>query len=156
MTTGGRPRLYVDSGLLVKLYHLEAGSDAVIRMVEKTPCIPLPFLSEMEVRNALRVLQGRSAFRPAVLSRALAALDDDIGAGRLRREVLDAVEVRQTAEALSAKYSANTLCRTLDLLHVSYAHLLGAEVFHTGDNRQAKLAEQSGLKVELLEVRTLE
>ena len=38
-------------------------------------------------------------------------------------------------------------CRTLDILHVAAATLLGASLFVTYDQRQAQLADLAGLKV---------
>lgn len=74
MKTANRFERYFDSGLLVKLYHLETGTEAVAARVYAAGCIPLSFLAEMEVRNALRVLRGRNVFSEAVLQRALEAM----------------------------------------------------------------------------------
>lgn len=43
---------YFDSGVLVKIYHLEPGSAEACERVRRAGRIPLPFLAEMEVRNA--------------------------------------------------------------------------------------------------------
>ncbi len=38
-------------------------------------------------------------------------------------------------------------CRTLDIIHVAAAIVLGAKIFITFDGRQAALAKQAGLAV---------
>jgi len=146
-----RWRSYFDSGVLVKIYHAEAGSSEAMRLVSAEPVVPLPFLAEMEVRNALRVICGRGVITPEVLRKALAALDDDLAAGRLLRLAYDPVELETTAEALSRDHASETLCRTLDLLHVSLARVAGASRFVTGDARQASLARRAGMTVRFLQ-----
>ncbi len=151
--TGEKVFHYFDSGLLVKLYHLEAGSEIVARLVAEQPFLPLPFLAEMEIRNALRVLYGRGQIRAQDLNKALGAFDDDITSRRLARVTPNSGEIQEKSESLSKKYSPITLCRTLDLLHVSHAWVLEAAQFHTGDKRQALLAEKSGLNVNLISLK---
>ncbi|MFP4166953.1 MAG: hypothetical protein ACLFUF_07295 [Opitutales bacterium] len=50
---------YFDTGVLVKIYHLEPGSPEAAKHIQKAGILPLPFLAEMELRNSLRVLEGR-------------------------------------------------------------------------------------------------
>ncbi len=141
---------YFDSGVLVKIYHLEPGSREAASRVRRAGLIPLPFLAEMEMRNALRVLHGRNQLTEEVLEGALSLMDSDIRQGRLARIVPDAAKVASTAERLSRNFSARSLCRTLDLLHVSIAVALGVARFHTGDKREAALARKAGLRVSFL------
>ena len=152
MTTGARFRVYFDSGVLVKLYHLEAGSRKAAEKAVCEPSLPLSFLAEMEVRNALRVLHGRGALNREILKESLQALDSDIRCGRLRHLRPNPDEVEAEAEKLSRKHAAATLCRTLDLLHVSTARVSGIPRLCTGDKRQADLAARSGLKVDFWEI----
>lgn len=42
---------------------------------------------------------------------------------------------------------ADTGTRSLDILHVATALVLGCQTFHTFDTRQGKLARAAGLKV---------
>ena len=51
------------------------------------------------------------------------------------------------AERLSTSYSERLGTRSLDILHVAAALVLGVKEFHTFDTRQAKLAKTAGLKV---------
>jgi hypothetical protein len=79
-------------------------------------------------------------------------IDDDISGGRLRRVSADHAQVYERAEELSLRHAARTKCRALDLLHVSHAVVSRIPRFFTGDQRQAKLAELAGLKVEFLRI----
>jgi len=142
---------YFDSGVLVKLYHLESGSPEAAQRIQRAGRLPLPFLAEMEIRNSLRVLNGRKQLAKEQMDGALAFLDSDIREGRFSRTAPEPTEVAATAERLSNRFSHSTLCRTLDLLHVSLAVVLGADHFHTGDRRQAKLAQKAGLEVSFLD-----
>jgi predicted nucleic acid-binding protein len=51
------------------------------------------------------------------------------------------------AERLSAGFTARIGTRSLDILHVANALVLGATSFLTFDKRQAELAKSAGLKV---------
>jgi predicted nucleic acid-binding protein len=143
-------RVYLDTGTLVKLYYLEPGSTQVAARAAKEKSLPFPPLAEIELRNALRVLHGRKQLAAEELSAALAMIDDDLRAGRLRRLQPDPLSVHECAEDLSRRHAARTKCRALDLLHVSQAVVSDIPRFFTGDNRQADLAKCAGLQVEFL------
>lgn len=49
---------------------------------------------------------------------------------------------------LSAMYTAEDGCRTLDILHVALASSFGCRRFITGDERQMRLARRVGLHVD--------
>jgi predicted nucleic acid-binding protein len=55
--------------------------------------------------------------------------------------------VEQKADELSAGHSAILGCRTLDIIHVAVAVVIGAKEFVTFDARQAAMAKQAGLTV---------
>ena len=57
------------------------------------------------------------------------------------------VELHAKARALSDRYTPTLATRSLDLLHVAAAALLGAKVFYSFDERQRKAAAGEGLKV---------
>jgi predicted nucleic acid-binding protein len=56
-------------------------------------------------------------------------------------------EVVREAERLSALHSEKLGTRSLDILHVAAALVLGAAEFHSFDGRQAALARAAGLRV---------
>lgn len=144
--------IYFDTGALVKLYYLEPGSTKVTARATKEKSLPFPPLAEIELRNALRVLQGRKLLADDELTLVLNMIDDDLLAGRLRRMRPDPLAVHECAEDLSRRHAARTKCRALDLLHVSHAVVARIPRFFTGDQRQADLAKCSGLQVEFLRV----
>lgn len=143
---------YMDTGVLVKLYHLEAGSREATSKAKLEPRWPLPFLCEIELRNALRVLGGRGEITEEALRLSLAAFDHDVATGRLARVDPDRAKVAIVAEDLSRRHASATLCRALDLLHIATAHVLKIPRFLTGDSRQARLAEKAGLEVDFLRI----
>jgi predicted nucleic acid-binding protein len=59
-------------------------------------------------------------------------------------------EVMIEAERLSALYSETLGTRSLNVLHVASALVLGRSEFLTFDNRQGALASAAGLKVPVL------
>ncbi|HRI12139.1 MAG TPA: hypothetical protein PLX89_03960 [Verrucomicrobiota bacterium] len=59
-------------------------------------------------------------------------------------------EVLLEAERLSAAYSATLGTRSLDILHVASALVLGARDFLTFDTRQGALAAAVGLRLKAL------
>lgn len=145
-------RVYFDTGVLVKLYYLEPGSQKVAARAAKETSIPFPPLADIELRNALRVLHGRGLLDAEELPSAIEMIDEDIAGGRLRRISSDNTEVYECAEELSRRHAADTKCRALDLLHVSHAVVSKIPRFFTGDQRQAKLAALAGLRVEFLRI----
>lgn len=150
MATGTEFRVYFDTGVLVKLYYLEPGSAQVAARAAREVRLPFPPLIEIELRNALRLLQGRGLLFPTQLASALALIDEDIAAGRLVRSSAEPAALHACAEELSRRHGARTKCRTLDLLHVSHAVVAAIPRFFTGDHRQAALAKLAGLRVDLL------
>lgn len=54
------------------------------------------------------------------------------------------------AERLSAQHSEKIGTRSLDIMHVAAALVLGAQTFLTFEKRQASLARAAGLKVPTL------
>jgi predicted nucleic acid-binding protein len=127
---------FFDSGALIKIYAEEETSERVAELVEGCSQVPLTPLVELEMRNALREMNGRKQLSAAGLEERLQWMDLDIEAGRLMRIDPESRRVQDIAEDLSAHYTSRILCRALDILHVSTAVSLGCSVFVTGDARQ--------------------
>ena len=70
-------------------------------------------------------------------------------AGQYYAPYLDAVALHESALELTGRTPAIG-CRSLDILHVAAARLLQAELFVTGDRRQADLGEGECLTVTLV------
>ena len=141
---------YIDSGVLLKPYVREPNSAATARVVAAYPSITLNSFQELEIRNALRALEGRSLISPAQRAASERELEPDLALGRLRRSVPDWSRVFTTAVRLSADHTAATLARSLDILHVAIAITDQAELFVTGDRRQLTVARRSGLSATLV------
>ena len=139
---------YFDSAIIVKLYVQEATSPDAIRLVGSyvAPYV-LTQWQELEVKNAIRLKAFRAEITAAEMNQSIAAFEQDIAAGRWQRPAYAAATVEQKADELSAAHSAVLGCRTLDIIHVAAALVLGTPEFVTFDGRQGALAKQAGLTV---------
>ncbi|MEW6364300.1 MAG: type II toxin-antitoxin system VapC family toxin [Acidobacteriota bacterium] len=139
---------YFDSAVIIKIYVPEADSAAAAKLVQrqKHPLI-LTRLHELEIRNACRLKQGRGELSSDQVARVFGRVDRDIAQGRLLRMSSDWPEVFHRAEELSARHASECLARSLDVLHVACALLLGADRFYSFDRRQRVLAARAGLRV---------
>jgi predicted nucleic acid-binding protein len=139
---------YFDSAIIVKLYVSEATSPAAIFLV--AACIPpycLTHWQALEVRNAIRLKAFRKEMTALEMNRSIAAFEQDIAIGRWQHPAYFAAAIEQKAEQLSANHSAVLGCRTLDIIHVAAAIVIGTQQFVTFDGRQAAMARQAGLTV---------
>jgi hypothetical protein len=139
---------YLDSAVIVKLYVQEATSPDAIRLAASyAPPYILTQWQLLEVKNAIRLKAFRGEITGAEMTHSMVALEQDIALRRWQRPQYDAALVEQKAEDLSANYSVRLGCRTLDIIHVAAALVIGAREFVTFDLRQAALAKQVGLVV---------
>ena len=60
-----RTSAYVDSGVLIKLYVREPNSAAAAQLVTTFPSVKLYPFQELEIRNTLRALAGRTIITDA-------------------------------------------------------------------------------------------
>ena len=141
-------RAYADTGLLCSLYAPDAHSRrAAARMAVVALPLPVTWLHQLELRNALRLRVFRREITAAQRDAALNAWLADIAAGVLAAAAPALDGITREAERLSASHSERLGTRSLDILHVASALVLGLEEFHTFDLRQAALAKAAGLKV---------
>jgi predicted nucleic acid-binding protein len=139
---------YFDSAVIVKLYVSEATSPDAIRLVGAYVApYWLTQWQASEVKNAIRVKAFRKEITAGEMNMSLAAFEQDITTGRWQRPIYAAAMVEQKAEELSASHAAVTGCRTLDIIHVAAAVVIGASEFVTFDARQGAVAKQAGLTV---------
>ena len=114
-------------------------------------CALLPYVltqwQELEVKNAIRLKAFRAEITAAEMNQSIAAFEQDIATGRWQRPAYTAATVEQKADELSAGHSAALGCRTLDIIQIAAALVLGATEFVTFDGRQGALAKQVGLTV---------
>jgi uncharacterized protein len=128
--------LYVDSSALLKRYVDEHDSDAAVDAMAADPVLLTSRITEVEVRRNL--------------SRLLSAPELD----RVRRQFstdLDAFALMAVDTAIcsdAARIAEQTLCRSLDAIHLASALRAGAStVVLTFDIRQAGAARAIGLRV---------
>jgi predicted nucleic acid-binding protein len=137
--------VYADTSFIVSLYLRDANSNvATARMIEIVPPLLLSSLGELELTNALQLYVFRKKIDESDLRGALAALRVDIDSGTLAvKPMSEAMYVE--ARRLSLRWSAKLGTRSLDILQVAAAVVVGADTFHTFDERQKKLAKAAGL-----------
>jgi hypothetical protein len=139
---------YFDSGIIVKLYVQEAKSSDAIQLVGAyTAPYPLTQWQALEVKNAIRLKTFRREITEAEMNQSVAAFEQDTATGRWQRPGCAAAAIEQKAHELSANHSAVLGCRTLDIIHVAAALVIGSKEFVTFDKRQGALAKQAGLTV---------
>lgn len=139
---------YFDTGILVKTFILETDSAEAVSLVDEAgdPVVHSHFHG-IEIPNAIRLKRFRGEISKSEEATALRIYKEDVDSGRLRRADYDLGEVFNRAQSLSAKYSAETGARSLDLLHVAAALEAGCARFASFDERQRKIATLAGLNV---------
>ena len=128
--------LYVDSSALLKRYVDEHDSEAAVSLMATDPVLVTSRFTEIEVRrNLTRLLDGSEL----TSSRRQLAVDLDAFA-------LVSLDASTCNEA--ARIAAQTLCRSLDSLHLAAAVRTGtATSLLTFDLRQAQVARTLGMMV---------
>jgi len=139
--------LYLDTSALVKLYFNEEGSEAVHDLV-RSQNSPLPILElqEMELLNTFRlkvfwklISSSEANDQAEIFERRKASRQyyfPEIERGRLMMDFRGLLTFTETSG-----------CRTLDVMHVAFALQLKADGFVSFDERQRKLATETGLTV---------
>ncbi|WP_423916628.1 type II toxin-antitoxin system VapC family toxin [Candidatus Poriferisodalis sp.] len=128
--------LYVESSALVKRYITERDSDIAIRFMDAEPLLFTSRLTEIEVRrNLARLIGGRD------LLTKRQEFQDDLAA-------FEIVELDDTAFDDAGRIAEDTLCRSLDALHLAAARRASpSATVLTFDQRQARAARAIGLAV---------
>jgi predicted nucleic acid-binding protein len=139
---------YVDPSALRRLYVHDDVSRAFCAWRGRLPgSLPLTLFGRAELVNSIALAVFRKDITKDAGLAAMADLESDLRAGRfhvadlLWRRALD-----RTAE-LSQTYTARLGTRTLDVLHVASAAVLGCKTLVTYDRRQAALARAVGLRL---------
>ena len=139
---------YFDTGVLLKLYLPEARSDEAIAFVNVSPNKPpVTPLHELEMHSALRQKSGRCEFTQVESDALIDQFKSDLITNVHERVQVSWPDVFATAETLSATHGIETLCRSLDTLHVALALEAGATEFCSFDLRQSRMAAAVGLTV---------
>ncbi len=140
--------VFAETGFLVSLYLEEATSQAADAALEgRREPLPLTPLVALELRNAFNRAVQQKRITTAQRDALFQGVEADIAAGFLIPTAVASGDVHDTARQLSDRYTAALGTRTLDLLHVAAALVLGAKIFFSFDDRQRKAAAGEGLKV---------
>jgi predicted nucleic acid-binding protein len=142
---------YADTSYLFSYY----GSDAHSTRADawrQANAVPLPLtpLHRLELRNALELAVFQNRLGAIEAREVWLTVESDLKAGQLAGQDLSLTSLFQEAESLAANHTAQTGARSLDILHIAAAKLLGMEEFVTLDQRQAALAARVGLKLATL------
>lgn len=137
---------YADTGFLISLYGQDAHSARATSLVKSRPVFFLTPLGEAEFTNAVQLQVFREQWTRREARLVQEQFQQHQAAGVFRIEPLG-TEVWEKALVLSRRYSAKLGTRTLDLLHVAAALVLGPDAFYTFDERQRRLAKAERLRV---------
>lgn len=138
---------YADTGLLCSLYAPDGHTaKAAALMKRQTEPLAFTWLHQLEFRNALRLRVFRKEITGPQRDASLNLLLADLAGGLFEHATPGISEVMTEAERLSALHSERIGTRSLDILHVAAALVLGVPTFLTFDKRQAALAKAAGLK----------
>lgn len=138
-------KAYFDTSFLVSAYVADANSASILKAVKGG--MPCPPVVDLEMRNAVRLCAFRGQLTSAQCRQVLRDIDGDWADGVLRPPPFPWEGVWQEAEALGTAFTERLGVRSLDLLHVASARVLGMRTVSTFDRRQASLAAAAGLKV---------
>ena len=139
-------KTYADNRFLFSLYATDANSTKADawRLANRAP-LPFTAFHRLELRNALSLALFQQRLTLTEIQAAWQEVENDcavgllVGRGGLWHRVL--VE----AETYAINHTPLVGCRTLDVLHVATAKLIGTTEFCSFDTRQSTLAGRVGL-----------
>jgi predicted nucleic acid-binding protein len=145
---------YFDTSVITKWYLPEPDSADALRVRARfAPPAVLTHLHRFELVTAWHLKVFRHEIARRVVEQALGHVEADAGVGLWEPPSYDLIDVYSRAEAISRRHTAIVGTRSLDILHVAAAIVLGASAFVTHDDRQARLARAVGLRVTTLRTR---
>lgn len=148
-----------DTSFIVKLLTSEPGTEAAVNIYRKLnrPKLPYTWVHRLEVESAL----ARKMFTSAQSNKSKQVIKRKYltSQGRLQKWLqlsflleIDIPWERCFENTLKflPHYSETIGCRTFDMIHLSIAKELNAEIFLTCDRNQAKAAKAEGFQTELV------
>ena len=140
---------YYDTSCLAKLYIPERDSERMLKhVIDAGRALLFTPLHETELRNAIALKAFRGEIERDEMTATFFKIESDLQAGRLFQVSVEWPGVFQCANELSAAYTMQEGCRTLDILHVALANGFDCRHFITNDERQRNLARHIGMAVE--------
>jgi hypothetical protein len=139
-------KTYADTSFLFSLYAADSNSIKADAWRQANPA-PLPFTAfhRLELRNALSLALFQQRLTPPEVQAAWQEVENDCASGLLVARGGLWHRVVAEAEASALNDTPVVGCRTLDVLHVAAAKLMGVSEFCTFDTRQSSLASRVGL-----------
>jgi predicted nucleic acid-binding protein len=139
-------KTYADTSFLFSLYAADANSAKADVWRQANPA-PLPFTAfhRLELRNALSLALFQQRLTLPEVQAAWQEVENDCAAGLLVARGGLWHRVLVDAETYALNHTPAVGCRTLDVLHVAAAKLIGMTEFCTFDTRQSSLAGRIGL-----------
>jgi predicted nucleic acid-binding protein len=138
--------IYADTSFFVSLSLPDRHSAEAERSMAAKPRIWFAPLHRAEWMHAISQHVFRKEITALEARRAQAELERDLGHG-VWLKVNFPDSVWDTCADLARRHGPRLGVRTLDSLHVAAALELGAKVFWTFDERQARLASAEGLQI---------
>jgi predicted nucleic acid-binding protein len=139
--------IYCDTSFLGALYLPDEVFEPVARSISASleQSIPFPWLTEIELCNAVYRGLGRKLYDKGTCAAILRQISADKAAGILSPRLLESEILLKGAIDLAKRFTAAHQCRTLDILHVVAALEFKADTMASFDNRQRQLAANAGL-----------
>jgi len=138
--------VYADSSFFVSIYVEDSHSKAAERLLSSGARVWFTPLHYAECTHAVAQQVFHKNLTAAAAQQAYRYLEEDRAAG-LWVEAEMPEGVFEICADLARRYGPRLGVRTLDSLHVACAVQSKAEQFWTFDERQAKLAKVTGLKI---------
>lgn len=141
-------RPYPDTSFLFSLYIADANTPAALTVRHTYPApLPVTAFHRMEMRNAFGLAVFRKQLAQSSADAAWRYFETDLENGVWQSVSVAWSEAFREAERLAVQHTATEGSRSLDILHVAAARLLGADLLITFDVRQGKLAAKAALGV---------
>ena len=145
-------RLYIDTGVLVKLYYPEQESEVLESWLRANPVqILFAPLHRLEMTNAMALKVHRGEASEDAFDAFLQLIQEDLASRVLVAVQPDSSQVLSEATVLSRRYSLTLGTRSLDVLHVAAARVLECTSLLSNDKRQLALAQAMGMRAIALE-----
>jgi predicted nucleic acid-binding protein len=138
---------YADTSFLAALYVLDEHSTAAAERMKRVKLpLMLTAFGELELANALALRVFRKELPAAYIKAAHTLFARDCADGVLAIQPMRS-SVYTLAKQMARRQTPRLGTRTLDVLHVASALVIGADTFYTFDVRQGKLAVAEKLAV---------
>ena len=139
--------IYADASFLFSLYALDAHSSRAQELLRRAkPPLTTTDLGELEFTNALCLRLYRKELSTGDIDEAFKYFRKNVSEGILLIRPVTSAAYTKAVE-LARKHTPIMGARTLDILHVACAIVLGTLYLYTFDRSQSRLATAAGLRV---------